>query len=75
MPGAEYFPLPSEGVRGGKDNEKVTATCYCGEVQLLLVSYLTRIRCADNTNTGIGSPSKHLVSSTLQCAIALIAGR
>jgi hypothetical protein len=32
------FPLPSEGVKGGKDSKTATATCFCGAVQCLFVS-------------------------------------
>ena len=31
------FPLPSEGVKGGKDSKTATATCFCGAVQCLFV--------------------------------------
>lgn len=42
MSRAEYIPLPSEGARGGQDNADATATCFCGAVQLLLVSNLSQ---------------------------------
>jgi hypothetical protein len=34
------FPLPSEGVKGGKDSKTATATCFCGAVQCLFVRFI-----------------------------------
>ena len=39
---ASNIPLPSEGAKGVQPDGRATATCFCGAVQLLLVSfYLT----------------------------------
>ncbi|KAG9765691.1 hypothetical protein E4T50_04111 [Aureobasidium sp. EXF-12298] len=31
---SDHFPLPSEGVRGLASDDRATATCYCGAVQI-----------------------------------------
>jgi hypothetical protein len=43
MSSPENIPLPSEGARGGKKGDKVTATCFCGQVQLLVARHLSQM--------------------------------
>jgi hypothetical protein len=37
-PSQGSIKLVSEGVFGGQDSEKATATCFCGTVQIIFVS-------------------------------------
>lgn len=76
MSRAEYIPLPSEGVRGGQDHADATATCFCGAVQLLLVSHLISNPTVPTILTStVASLSKRLVLLAPQYATATIAGR
>lgn len=52
----ERFPLPSEGIKGGRDSDTATATCFCGSVQILFVRPSTRPFPANHSSTNPTSP-------------------